>query len=298
MAAAAPPVVAGQGTVRERASRGIWRDALSRLLRNRMALIGLFIIVAFIVVAILAPILAPYDPLAGNLGTSRFKPPSPEHLLGTDGQGRDVLSRVIYGARISLLVGVVSVIMALAMGGTIGALAGAFGGRVDTVLMRIVDVLLAIPGILLAIGVVVWLDRGLIQIMFAVALTNLPVFARILRGSLLQLQNADYVVAARSVGASTPRILFRHMLPNAISPVIVQGRWLLRRRSSTSPGSASSASGRPTRGSPNGGRCSPAPPASTARRPGSSSSPGWRSRSPRSASTCSATACANRSTHG
>ena len=107
------------------------------------------------------------------------------------------------------------------MGGTIGALAGAFGGRVDTVLMRIVDVLLAIPGILLAIGVVVWLDRGLPQIMFAVALTNLPVFARILRGSLLSLQGADYVVAARSVGASTPRILFRHMLPNAVTPLIV-----------------------------------------------------------------------------
>jgi peptide/nickel transport system permease protein len=220
MAAAAPPVVAGRKAVRERASRGIWRDALSRLLRNRLALLGLFIIAAFIVVAILAPILAPYDPLAANLA-NRFKPPSSAHLLGTDGQGRDVLSRVIYGARISLLVGVVSVIMALAMGGTIGALAGAFGGRVDTVLMRIVDVLLAIPGILLAIGVVVWLDRGLLQIMFAVALTNLPVFARILRGSLLQLQNADYVIASRSVGASTPRILFRHMLPNAVTPLIV-----------------------------------------------------------------------------
>ncbi len=203
-----------------RASRGIWRDALSRLLRNRPALVGLFIIGAFVVVAILAPILAPYDPLGGAL-KDNFKPPNPQHLMGTDRQGRDVLSRVIYGARISLLVGVVSVIMALAMGGTIGAIAGAFGGRIDTVLMRIVDVLLAIPGILLAIGVVVWLDRGLPQIMFAVALTNLPVFARILRGSLLSLQEADYVIAARSVGASTPRVLFRHMLPNAVTPLIV-----------------------------------------------------------------------------
>jgi peptide/nickel transport system permease protein len=220
MTTAAPPVVAGQKVVPSRASRGIWRDALSRLLRNRMALIGLFIIGAFVAVAFLAPLLAPYDPLAANLA-NRFKPPSPQHLLGTDAQGRDVLSRVIYGARISLVVGVVSVIMGLSMGGTIGALAGAFGGRVDTVLMRIVDVLLAIPGILLAIGVVVWLDRGLIQIMFAVALTNLPVFARILRGSLLQLQGSDYVIAARSVGASTPRILFRHMLPNAVTPLIV-----------------------------------------------------------------------------
>jgi len=203
-----------------RVSRGIWRDALSRLMRNRPALVGLVIIGIFIAVAILAPILAPYDPLSPSL-VHRFKPPDAVHLLGTDDQGRDVLSRVIYGARISLVVGVVSVIMGVAMGGTIGAVAGAFGGRIDTVLMRIVDVLLAIPGILLAIGVVVWLDRGLPQIMFAVALTNVPIFARILRGSLLALQGSDYVVAARSVGATTPRILFRHMLPNAVTPLIV-----------------------------------------------------------------------------
>ncbi len=203
-----------------RASRGIWRDAFSRLMRNRPAIVGLVIIGIFIAVAILAPILAPYDPLASNL-LLRFKAPFAAHLLGTDDQGRDMLSRVIYGARISLVVGVVSVIMGVTMGGTIGAVAGAFGGRVDTVLMRIVDVLLAIPGILLAIGVVVWLDRGLPQIMFAVALTNVPIFARILRGSLLALQGSDYVVAARSVGATTPRILFRHMLPNAVTPLIV-----------------------------------------------------------------------------
>jgi peptide/nickel transport system permease protein len=204
-----------------RVSRGIWRDALSRLLRNRPAIVGLVIIGIFVAVAVLAPLLAPYDPLAANLGTLRFKPPDAAHLLGTDGQGRDMLSRVIFGARISLIVGVVSVIMGVTMGGAIGATAGAFGGRVDTVLMRIVDVLLAIPGILLAIGVVVWLDRGLPQIMFAVALTNVPIFARILRGSLLALQGSDYVIAARSVGATTPRILFRHMLPNAVTPLIV-----------------------------------------------------------------------------
>ena len=204
-----------------RVSRGIWRDALSRLMRNRPAMVGLLIIGIFVAVAVLAPLLAPYDPLASNLATLRFKPPDAAHLLGTDGQGRDMLSRVIYGARISLIVGVMSVVMGVSMGGAIGATAGAFGGRVDTVLMRIVDVLLAIPGILLAIGVVVWLDRGLPQIMFAVALTNVPIFARILRGSLLALQGSDYVIAARSVGATTPRILFRHMLPNAVTPLIV-----------------------------------------------------------------------------
>jgi peptide/nickel transport system permease protein len=203
-----------------RVSHGLWRDALRRLLRNRPALVGLFIIGVFVAMAILAPVLAPGDPLAGKLG-ERIRPPGGAHVLGTDLQGRDVFSRILYGARISLLVGVVSVAMGVTMGGMVGAIAGSFGGRVDAVLMRTVDVLLAIPGILLAIGVVVWLDRGLLQIMFAVALTNAPIFARLLRGSLLALRESDYVIAARSIGASTPRILLRHMLPNALTPVIV-----------------------------------------------------------------------------
>jgi peptide/nickel transport system permease protein len=176
--------------------------------------------VIFVVAAILAPIIAPYEPLQRD-GSQVFKPPSPAHIMGTDRQSRDVFSRILFGAQISLLVGVVSVIMGVGMGGTIGAIAGAFGGRVDAVLMRIVDVLLAIPGILLAIGIVVWLDRGLLQIMFAVAATNAPIFARILRGSMLALREADYVTAARSMGASTGRLLLRHMLPNALTPIIV-----------------------------------------------------------------------------
>jgi peptide/nickel transport system permease protein len=207
-------------TASGRVSRGLWHDALRRLLRNRPALVGLAVILVFVAAAILAPIIAPGDPLAGKL-VDRIKPPGGIHPMGTDLQGRDVLTRILYGARISLLVGVVSVGLGVTMGGLIGAVAGAFGGKVDTVLMRVVDVLLAIPGILLAIGVVVWLDRGLPQIMFAVALTNAPIFARLLRGSLLALRESDYVVAARSIGASTPRILFRHMLPNALTSVIV-----------------------------------------------------------------------------
>jgi peptide/nickel transport system permease protein len=216
-APAGTPLVAG---VPVRASRGLWRDAARRLLRNRPAVIGLLIIGIFIGVAILAPVIAPGDPNIGKLA-DRIKPPSSAHLLGTDLQGRDVLSRIVYGSRISLLVGVVSVLMGLSMGGVIGAIAGSFGGKVDAVLMRIVDVVLAIPGILLAIGVVVWLDRGLLQIMFAVALTNAPIFARILRGSMLALREADYVTAARSIGAAPGRILLRHMLPNALTSVIV-----------------------------------------------------------------------------
>jgi peptide/nickel transport system permease protein len=203
-----------------RASRGLWGDAVRRLVRNGPALFGLAIIAIFVVAAILAPIIAPYEPLQRD-GSQVFKPPSVNHLMGTDRQARDVFSRILFGAQISLLVGVVSVVMGVTMGGTVGAIAGAFGGRVDSVLMRIVDVLLAIPGILLAIGIVVWLDRGLIQIMFAVAATNAPIFARILRGSMLALREADYVTAARSMGASTGRLLLRHMLPNALTPIIV-----------------------------------------------------------------------------
>ncbi len=203
-----------------RASRGLWGDALRRLLRNRPALIGLGIIAVFVILATLAPIIAPYQPLQRDPGQV-FMPPSASHIMGTDKQTQDVFSRILFGARISLFVGVVSVLMGLTMGGTIGAIAGAFGGKLDAVLMRIVDVLLAIPGILLAIGIVVWLDRGLLQIMFAVAATNAPIFARILRGSMLALRESDYVTAARSIGASTSRILLRHMLPNALTPLIV-----------------------------------------------------------------------------
>ena len=203
-----------------RASRGLWGDAARRLLRNGPALIGLAIILVFVLAAILAPVIAPFEPLQRD-GSQVFKPPSSVHLMGTDRQARDVFSRILFGAQISLLVGVISVIMGVAMGGAVGAIAGAFGGKLDSVLMRIVDVLLAIPGILLAIGIVVWLDRGLLQIMFAVAATNAPIFARILRGSMLALRESDYVIAARSMGASTTRLLLRHMLPNALTPIIV-----------------------------------------------------------------------------
>jgi peptide/nickel transport system permease protein len=207
--------------VSERASRGLWRDALRRLSRNGPALVGLFFIGVFLFMAILAPVLSSYDPMRGNLVDQLQPPGANGHLLGTDLQGRDELARIVYGARLSLVVGVGSVVMGLLLGGSIGAAAGAFGGRVDNVLMRIVDVLLAIPGILLAIGVVAWLGRGLPQIMLAVAATNAPVFARILRGSLLANRELDYVVAARSIGASRWRILARHLLPNSLTSVIV-----------------------------------------------------------------------------
>ncbi len=213
-------VTATKPVVEQRASRGLWSDAFRRLLRNRPAMLGVVLIAIFVFVAIFAEVLAPFDPLKGTLA-DRLKPPGGAHLLGTDLQGRDELSRILYGARVSLVAGVASVIMGLFIGGGIGALAGGLGGKVDTVLMRFVDVLLSIPGILLAIGIVAWLDRGLPQIMFAVAMTNAPIFARILRGSLLALRESDYVIAARSVGATGGRLLLRHLLPNSLTAIIV-----------------------------------------------------------------------------
>jgi peptide/nickel transport system permease protein len=204
-----------------RASRGLWRDAFQRLLRNGPAILGLVFIAIFVVGAVLAQIIAPYDPAVGNLALSK-QGPDLAHLMGTDLLGRDELSRVLYGARISLTVGVVAVAFGLIFGTTIGAIAGGVGGKVDTVLMRITDVLLAVPGILLAIGIVAWLGHGQVQIMLAVGVSYAPIFARLLRGSLLALREADFVTAARAEGATPARILLRHLMPNALTPLIVQ----------------------------------------------------------------------------
>jgi peptide/nickel transport system permease protein len=210
-----------QGVPIDPTTTGFWRGALTRLLRNRPALVGLVFITAFLFVAILAPLIAPANPEVGHLADG-LQTPSRIHLMGTDLVGRDELSRVIWGARLSLQVAIVSVLIALVVGGLVGAIAGAAAGLVDATLMRVVDVLLAIPGLLLAIGIVAWLGQGLLQIMLAIALTLSPAFARLLRGSLLALRNADFVTAARTVGVKPVRILVRHMLPNALTPLIVQ----------------------------------------------------------------------------
>lgn len=204
-----------------RASRGLWRDAARRLMRNGPAIVGLVFIAIFVLGAVFAPWIAQYDPTIGHLADG-MKGPSLAHPMGTDLLGRDEFSRVLYGARISLTVGVVAVFFGLIGGSLVGAVAGGAGGTVDGVLMRVIDVLLAVPGILLAIGIVAWLGHGEIQIMLAVGISYSPMFARLLRGSLLALRESDYVIAARSMGASPVRILARHMLPNALTPLIVQ----------------------------------------------------------------------------
>jgi peptide/nickel transport system permease protein len=207
-------------------SSGLWSDAWRRLRRNPGAIVGFVLVTVFVSVALFAPLIAPYGPREQNLALlqgSCCPGPSAEHLFGVDALGRDLFSRVVYGARYSLLIGVVSVAVGLSIGTIIGAIAGFFGGWIDSVLMRAMDIMLSIPGLLLAIGIVAALGPGLVQIMIAVGVTQIPIFARLLRGSILGVRESDYVLAARSVGVKGRTVLVAHILPNSLSPVIVQG---------------------------------------------------------------------------
>jgi len=210
----------------EVAPSGLWRDAWFRLRHNPAALFGFALVGAFVILAIFAPLIAPEDPRDQNLTlivNGCCPGPSADHLLGVDQLGRDELSRIIFGARFSLLIGVVAVTVGLSLGLLLGSIAGYFGGWIDSVVMRLMDILLAIPGLLLAIGIVAMLKPGLFQIMIAVGVANVPIFARLLRGSILAQRENDFVLAARAVGVKRRVILASHVLPNAISPVIVQG---------------------------------------------------------------------------
>ena len=202
-------------------SVGLWGDAFRRMRRSPSAIVGLLIITFFVVVAIFAPFIAPYDPTRGDLGSS-YLPPNSEHWFGTNIQGQDVFSRIVFGSRLTLGIAVMSVTIGVTIGALLGAVAGFFRGWIDATIMRFVDIMLSIPGLLFAIAIVSWLGRGVLQIAIAIAIVNIPIFARILRGSLLALREADYVIAAKSVGVSGPALLIRHMLPNAIGPLIVQ----------------------------------------------------------------------------
>ena len=205
---------------------GLLSEAWSRLRRNPGAIVGFVLVGLFVLVAIFAPLIAPEHPRDGvlsRLGGSCCPGPSREHLFGIDQQGRDEFSRIVYGARYSLLIGVVSVAGGLSIGMLLGSIAGYVGGIIDSVIMRLMDIMLSIPGLLLAIGIVAMLGPGLFQIMIAVGATQVPIFARLLRGSILSQRENDFVLAARAIGVPRRSILASHILPNAISPVIVQG---------------------------------------------------------------------------
>ena len=203
----------------------LWSEALHRLVRNPAAVVGALIVATFIVVAIFAPLLAPYSPLHQNLdlvADGCCPGPSRDYPLGVDDLGRDELSRIIYGARFSLLIGIVSVSVGLTFGLLLGSIAGYFG-PLDSPIMRVMDVMLAIPGFLMAIGIAALLGPGLGSVMIAIGVINVPIFTRLMRGSILGQRDNDYVLAARAVGVPSRRILASHIIPNAISPVIVAG---------------------------------------------------------------------------
>ncbi len=199
----------------------LWRDAGRRLARNPAAILGIVLIGTFIFVAAFAPLIAPYSPTEGTI-LQRFRPPSGAHLLGTDLQGRDILSRILWGARSSLWVAILSVTTGLSIGIVYGSISSFAGGWVDFWMMRVVDVILSLPGLLLTITIVLFLGPGQNTIAFAIAIENVPIFARLVRSSILGLKESDYVLAARSIGAKSRRILVTHILPNALTPVIVQ----------------------------------------------------------------------------
>lgn len=213
-------------TLEQAPPTGLWRDAFRRVARNPGAIFGVFVIGFFVFVAIFAPLLAPFDPRHQELGLlvdGCCPGPSRDHLLGVDDLGRDELSRLIYGARYSLLIGIVAVSVGLTLGMLLGSTAGYFR-RVDGLIMRLMDIMLAIPGFLMAIGIVALFGGGgLLQVMLAIGIVNVPIFARLMRGSILGQREADYVLAARSIGVPSRKILGAHIMPNAISPVIVAG---------------------------------------------------------------------------
>ncbi len=202
-------------------------DQLEKLLKNKTGVAGLVIITVFVFLALFAPFIAPHDPVENALYDQLIPPMwedggSGKNILGTDDMGRDMLSRLIFGARVSLIVGLVSVGIALILGTFFGAIAGYFGGWIDNVIMRIMDIILAFPGILLAIVIVAYLGPGLRNAMMAIGVISIPRFARIVRASVLEENEKDYVLAARAVGARNRRILFNTVLPNCMAPIIVQ----------------------------------------------------------------------------
>ncbi len=220
-------------------SVSMWRITWRRLFRRRSAVAGLIILGILVLIAITAPIIAPYDPINSMLDVDppqRIKPRTapcihlfgcpkdqPQHIAGIDGNIRDQFSRLLFGARLSLVVGISTVGFAIIIGTALGAVAGYFGGWWDTGIMRIMDVLLAFPSLLLAIAIVTVLGPGLINALLAIGIVDIPIFARVMRASVLTVREMEYVSATRALGGNSFHILFRRILPNALTPLIVQG---------------------------------------------------------------------------
>jgi peptide/nickel transport system permease protein len=226
---------------RPRRGSSLWHDAMRYLFRQRSAILGMVILGSMLLVAVLAPLIATHDPTLSmldvpeevSLGIKRRTPPCihllgcpeerPQHLLGLDSNVRDLFSRVIYGSRYSLYIGFASVGFAIVIGSLLGATGGYLGGWVDNVTMRVMDVLLAFPALLLAIAIVTVLGPGLVNALLAIGIVSIPSYARVMRASVLAIKERDFVTADQALGVSPARILFHRILPNAITPLIVQG---------------------------------------------------------------------------
>ena len=196
-----------------------WR----RLKKNKVSMVGLCVVVFFCLLAIFASVIASYEgvALAQNI-PNRLQPPSREHIMGTDGFGRDVFARIVHGTRFSLAIGLGTTLASMIIGGTLGSIAGFYHGWIDSIITRIMDALLCIPSILLALAVVGALGGGMVNLMIALTIAQIPVFTRIVRSTVLTLRDIDYIRAARSCGADDTRIISKHIIPNAMGPIIVQ----------------------------------------------------------------------------
>lgn len=194
-----------------------------RLRKNKLAMLGLVILTVMILLAVFADVIADYDTeVIGQDMSQRLQGPSAEHWLGTDQFGRDVFARIIHGGRLSLSLSIISMGAAVVIGTLIGAVAGYYGGRVDDVLMRLMDILLAIPPMLMSISIVAALGQSMVNLLIALAIAYIPVFARVIRSSILSIKGQEFVEAARACGTSNARIIMRHIIPNAIGPIIVE----------------------------------------------------------------------------
>ncbi|MBM7570046.1 nickel transporter permease [Aquibacillus albus] len=211
-----------QSPIRNKVKKEKWRSFYLRLQKNKLALVGGIIVLFYMLLALTASLIAPHDPYEIDL-LNKLQQPSMEHWLGTDDKGRDVLSRLLYGAQLSLGVGFASLFLGAFFGIILGIVAGYYGKWIDTIIMRFIDILLAFPGILLALAIVAALGSSLINVTIAVGIFTIPVFARIVRGSTLSVKKLEYIDAVRSLGANDITIIFKHILPNILSPIIVQG---------------------------------------------------------------------------
>jgi len=213
---------AGERTLDQalRKPRGLWRDGLARMKHNVAGLIGVALLIGLVALALLAPAIAPYDPLAQK-PLDFLQGPTWHHLFGTDQFGRDIFSRVLYGARVSLPVGLISVAIAAVIGIPLGLLAGFYGRKVDSAIMRLMDIMLAFPGILLALTAITILGPGLNNVMIAVGISAVPAYARLVRSSVMQVKGLAYVESARAAGVSDFRQMSGHILPNILAPIIV-----------------------------------------------------------------------------